>query len=380
MARQYTDTFTLDGRVKPVMGVTEAKVVKTAELVSRMLTGDRAAKGQFEALVTTSDLGFNVAHLINLDVLPKFDEATRNWTTIADTKSVPDFNDVKSYSLDLQWDDRTLGNGNPAHIAPVIPEATPYPEAAFTGKSYAGTKIHKRGFRTGFSFEAFVNDSLGYINSLPDAMLEVALDTEEYEVYTALIDQTGPDQALDPGTSLEGGTVPGNAPLSRDALIVALEQVAQRTVNGRRIQVTGGWNLVVPIGVAARANFAISTLSLDTITDGARVLNVNNYNPLSAITVVESEYVTGASWYLLPKPGASRLPVLSNLRLIGHEAVDLRVQGLTGSYVGGNAAISPFEGSFDADTADFRVRLFTRGVLWNPELVIWSDGSGVANP
>lgn len=379
MTRTYTDKFTLDGRVKPVAGVTEAKVRHTAGMVDKMLTGDRVAKGQFEALITTSDLGFNVAHLINLDVLPKFDEATRNWTTIAGTRSVPDFNDVRLYSLDLQWDDRTLGNGNPRHVAPVIPEATAYPEASFTGKSYAGTGLHKRGFRTGFSFEAFVNDSLGYINSLPDAMLEVALDTEEYEVYSALINGVGEDQALKAGVSLESteATVAPNAPLSRDALIVALEQVSQRVINGRRVQVTGGWNLIVGVGQTARAQWALSTLGLAQITDGNRLMTVNNYNPLAGIDVVESEYVTGASWYLLPKPGASRLPVLDNLRLIGHEAVDLRVQGLAGQYTGG-AAVSPYEGSFDADTADFRVRLFTRGNLWNPDLVIWSDGSGTA--
>lgn len=373
--RTYKDNFTLDGRVKPVQGVTRAKVSKTREIVEDALSGDRAAKGLFEALITTSDLGFNFAHLVNLNLVPKFDQAERTWSKIAGTRSVPDFNDVKLYSLDLQWDDRTLGDGNPRHIAPVVPEANPYPEASFTGKTYQGSGLRKRGFRTGFSFEAFVNDSLGYIASLPDEMETVALDTEEFEVYSALINGTGAGQQTSGGTTLEGETVTANAALSRDALIAALEEVATREIEGRRIQVSS-WKLVVPIGTGARANFAINNVTLDQLRPAGRVLNVTGYNPLSPITeVVESEYVTGASWYLVPAPGSTRKPVLDALRLIGHETADLRVQGLTGSYVGG-AAVSPFEGSFDADTADFRVRLFTRGQLWTPDLIIWSDGSG----
>lgn len=370
----YKDNYTLDGRVKPTAGVTKSKVEALRGLVESALRGNRIAAGTLVEVITTSDAAFSLAHLVNLNFLPQYDEAPRTWTEIAGTRGVSDFRPAVLYGMAGEWEDGVLGDGTPAHIAPVIPEGTAYPESTLKGEESQVGGIQKRGFRTSFTFEAFINDAIGFLRALPDEMLRVALDTEEYEVYTALIGGATATQQLDGGTIPDGTIVPANSVLSRAALIQAIIELSARKVNGRTVQYNGGFNLIVAPGQALFADFIINTLSLTSIRDGALDLSVNGYNPLSNIKVIESEYVTGTAWYILPKKGTTRRPGLERLQMIGHETPELRVQGLTGTYVGGGA-VSPFEGSFDADSAAYRIRLMGRGINWSPDSVLWSTGT-----
>lgn len=370
----YKDNFTLDGRVKPTAGVTKSKVEALRGLVESALRGNRIAAGTLVEAITTSDAAFSLAHLVNVNFLPQYDAAPRTWTEIAGVRGVSDFRPAVLYGMAGEWEDGVLGDGTPAHIAPVIPEGTVYPESTLSGEESQSGGIQKRGFRTSFTFEAFVNDAIGFLRALPDEMLRVALDTEEYEVYSALIGGATAAQQLDGGTIPDGTVVPANSVLSRAALIQAIIELSTRKVNGRTVQYNGGFNLIVAPGQALFADFIINTLSLAEIQEGTKTFTVNGYNPLTNLKVIESEYVTGSAWYLLPKKGTTRRPGLERLQLIGHESPELRVQGLTGTYVGGGA-VSPFEGSFEADEAQYRLRLFGRGVNWSPDSVIWSTGT-----
>ena len=97
---EYKDKFTLDGRLKPTLGVTAKKVEAADRLLGAALRGDKIADGQFREALTTSDLQFNVAHLVTTQFLPQFDEADRsNWNTIAGVREVPDFSPVRLQSI-----------------------------------------------------------------------------------------------------------------------------------------------------------------------------------------------------------------------------------------------------------------------------------------
>ena len=375
--KTYKDWFTLDGRLRPAAGVTKKKVEAIRELVDRSLAGSHNALGTLKEALTTSDASLSLAHLVNLNVLPQYDEAPRIWTQIAGTRSVPDFRPAVLYSLVGEWNDGVLGSGEPRHVAPTVPEAAPYPYSILAGEEIAGAGVTKNGFKVRFTFEAFVNDALGFIRSLPDEMLQVALDTEEYKVLSTLIGGVGAGQQLDGGVIPDGTTVPANATLTRASLVQAKIELANRQINGRNIRVTGGYNLLVSVGQGEYARWVINNLRLDGIQDGALSIGVNGYNPLSDVNVIETDYVTGAAWYLLPRPGGTRRPTLDHLSLIGHETAELRVQNLTGTYVGGGA-VSPFEGDFDTDSAEFRVRLIDGAVLWTPDQVVYSTGAGGA--
>lgn len=380
-AKVYKDPFTLDGRLKPGAGVTKAKVTALKTMVESALRGNSIALGTLKEAMTSSDAVFNFAYLTNLNLLPQYDEAPRQWTKVAGTRPVSDFRDATLYNLAATWTEGVLDVNSTAgqtdYVAPVIPEGSPYPFSTLSGKTVKGAHVVKRGFKTDFTFEAFINDALGFIRALPDEMRNVALDTEEYEVFAALVGGAGSGQSLTGGTIPDGTTVPAKAALSRPALIEAKIEMSNRLVQGRRVKVTGRYNLIVAIGQGEYARFVINSLSPQSIQPGSQLLSVNGYNPLSDVDVIESEYVTGAGWYLVPAPGATRIPTLDRLQLIGHESPEVRVANFTGNFVGG-AAVSPFEGSFENDSATFRLRVIGNGVLWTPEQVVWSDGSGGA--
>jgi len=384
MTKTFDNYFTADGRVKPVVGVTEEKAAAAADLMDATMRGDRQAKGFLEEAITSTDAIFNVAHVAQVQLLADFPEDDqRNWSSIATTRTVSDFRPVTLYSLRGDWSaSGTLGSGEPVFVAPRVPEAANYAYAYLeqeVNQQQGG--IVKRGFKTGFTFEAFINDSIGFIQALPTEMTRIATDTEEWEVFNALL--TGVTSAEE----LAGGPIPygedtvtvlPNAPISRNALIRAMIEIGEREVNGRKVIVSGGWTLLIPAGQKMWVDYILNNVAGPLgYEDGSFQFTINGYNPLSGIEVIESEFITGTQWFLIPKANSTRRPVLELLRLAGHETPELRVQGETGTYVGGGA-VSPFEGSFDNDTADFRLRMFSKGILWTRQLVLYSDGTGVA--
>jgi len=379
-AKTYKDPYTLDGRIPFGNGVTLDKVKAAETLVSGMLKGDRIALGKVqEALVSTSDFAFNLAQLVNAQSIPVLDDAERVADQIAGVRRVSDFRPNYLYSLSATWGAGVVGDGQvgePLDYLPTVPEATPYPEAVFAGELIQGSEIRKTGLRTGITWEAIVNDTLGIVQALPGAFRDLALNTPERDVFKTLINGVGANQQLKAGKALDGTSVPVNAPLSRAALAVAKRQAKKAFKDQYKGVLRGGFNLIVAVGQAEFAEWIISNVALDTIADGNLTLRVSGGNDLADITVIESVYVTSdTAWYLVPKPGTSSRPVIDRLRLIGHEEAELRVNNLTGNYVGGSS-VPPFEGSFDADTADWRVRLVTGSVLWSPYGVVWSEGDG----
>ena len=114
------------------------------------------------------------------------------------------------------------------------------------------------------------------------------------------------------------------------------------------------------------------------IQDGNITFGPSSDTTLNNVTVIESDKIglTDADeWYILPKPGTLRRPVLELARLRGYETPELRVENAAGNYLGGGA-VSPFEGNFTNDTIDYRLRYVAGGLLWDPTFILYSDGSG----
>jgi hypothetical protein len=384
MAKEYKEEFTLDGKLRVPVGVTEAKVQAIRDLVDETMSGSRSAKGTLEEAMVSSDAVFNLAYLTELNVLADFDNfENRNWSSIATTRPVSDFRNVTLYSLRPDWSaNGTLGSGDPVFVAPRIPEGANYPYAYLEQESSQQVGgIVKRGFKTGFTFESFINDAVGFLQALPESMRGIAEDTDEWEVFNALITGVTSAEELDGGPVPYGedtATVLPNAPISRNALVRAMIELGERKINNRNIVVSGGWTLLIPAGQRMWVEYILNNVVGPTgYEDGSFQFTINGYNPLAGIEIIESEFVSGTQWFLIPKANQARRPILELLRLVGHEVPELRVNGNTGSFVGGGA-VDPFEGNFDNDSADFRLRMFTKGILWTKELVVYSDGTGVA--
>lgn len=371
--REYKNSFTLDGRLRPYAGVTKAKVLAVKSLMESAMHGDIVADAKFRESVTTSDAVFNTAYFTTLNFIPQFDEAQRSWSEVASVRTVPDFKPVQLYSIFGDLTGPGIGaNGEAA----TVPEGAPYPYVTVTGNEAAYSSLAKHGFKFGYTWEARINDTIGFFDGLPSEMLSVSLDTEYAEIYDALINGTGADRQLAGGTLPDGTVVLPNAALTPAAIWEAIREESLREVNGRAIGRASGYNVIVPIGIKDFIDYQLR-LTILAIQDGAITYGVGDQNVLGGISIIESDRVTGTNWYLLPKPGSVRRPVLELLRLRGHEAPELRVNNAQGTYLGG-AAISPFEGSFDNDAIDFRFRYPVGAALWDDIYVVWSQGDGVA--
>ena len=385
MAKKYKNTFTLDGRLKPGAFVTEAKVRKVKDLLERHLSGDRVASATLQEALTTSDAIFSFAYLTNANFIPDYDEAPRTWTQVAGTRTADNLKPLTLYSLTFNWtdgdgDSGVVENVGGRNVAPVVPEGTAYPYAYIAGQTSQGAGAVKRGFKTDWTLESRINDGLGAIENLGPEMLKVSLDTEEADVYGALTTQVGAGSALAGGTVPTGATVPANAPFSRDALIRALIEAAEREINGRKVGTASGYNLVVPVGQALYVNFVLNTaLGQIREVDGSDtfVYSVNGYNPLAGVSVVESEFVTGSEWYLVPKPGSLRRPVLERVTVRGFENPTLLVEANGGQVVSGStSSVSEFA-SFTSDVITLKLRQFGGGVVWDGgAAIVYSNGTG----
>lgn len=360
-------------------GVNKVKFAHMTKLVEDTIGGDRKAKGILESHLTTGDDSiFNLAAVTQVAVLPLFDKAPRKWTEVATTKAYPTFEGAKLYSTNAQTEGYArpvTEPGKPDNVPPVVPESSPYPHFTFKGELSQAGDLRKRGGKFSLSWEQIVNDLGNLLPQIPQLIVQDFLDAEEWEVFDALLKNATAAQQLQAGTNVDGTASVANAPLSREALIQAVTQLQNRTIDGRKVQANGGFTLIVPIGQAGTANFFINNLTLNSVQDGLLTLGVNGYNPLGSINVVESEFVTGTSWFLIPKKGSTIRPVLELMKLQGHESLDIRVEGATGNYLGGGG-VGPYEGSFDTDDIAFRGRLPLRGTNWTPDLVIWSTGAG----
>lgn len=381
---EYKNKFTLDGALKPGPFVSKAKVAKVKQLMESAIRGDRIANATLAESITTSDAIFNAAYLINIQALPQFQQVERTWSQIAGVRVLPDFRPAVLRGLfgEFQGLERggstqseTTGEANPAGVIPVKPELAPVPYATFGSVESAYGQLTNREFAVGWSFEAQTNDDAAeFFANIPSEMIQTALDTEEWCVYDALINGVTSNEELDAGTTYTGASVVANSPISRDAISLLIEQMAQREVNGRPVgRSRNGYNLIVPVGTGPAVQFMLNQTIIE-VADGSFTLAAQDQG-FGAISVIESEYVTGTAWYITPKPGGLRRPTLELGRLRGNEAPRLFVKSDTANPIGA-ASVSPFLGGFDNSAVDIKVRYPLTGLNWFPSLIGYSDGSG----
>lgn len=375
---EYKDQFTLDGHLKPAHPtVTRRKVEEADRLLQRALRGDKIASGQLAEVHTTSDLPFVMAHLISATAIPQFQEAERSWSQVAGTRVVPTFDKVRLFSLFSDVTGAGVVNGPDGSTLtgglPRVPEAAPYPYITLAGQEAYYSGVAKNGAAFGKTWESNINDVEDFYGNVPDELVQLALDTEEREVYDALINGTTAELAQQ--TLPDGTTTLPNSALTPEGIWAALIQLQNVTVNGNKVGRASGYNVVVPVGTAEFIQWKLNQ-TIIAIQDGSITFGPGDRSALNGITIVESAYVTGTNWYVLPKPGAIRRPVLELARLRGYETPELRARGNTGVYLGSSAVVPFNEGSWENDTIDYRIRYVAGGIMWSTAYSLKSDGTG----
>lgn len=365
-AIEYQDTFTLDGRVPAPRGVTEEHVRRVESLIADARRGSRVSEATLVEAITSGDLAAATSHFINLITIPQLDEIERDWRPIAGVREVPDFRPAVLYSMFGSLS----GAGVDANgAASRVPEGTPYPMVTVTGVESAYSKIAKRGFRADWTFEAMVNDPIGYLEQIPGEMTQVTLDTEWAEVGEALVAGGTP---LAANTLADGTAVVANAAISANAILAAIYQMSLVQINGtkRKVGTLSGYTVVVPVGKKMQVDWMLQQAQniiqvVPASGTGGNVYSGPANAILGSVTVVEHEAITGTAWRILPRPGSFRRPVLDLLRLRGYATPQIRYRNDGDDF------------SYDADTASFRYRYVTGGAAWSAEVIIVSTGAGV---
>lgn len=369
---QVVDKFTLDGLVVPPRGVTRDKVAQVAKYVAEGKRGSRVAEAQLYEGLMDGDLASSVAHFINLITIPQLpDTKERPVAKLAGTRSVPDFRPATLFGIfgKLEGPGVTEVDLDFVGSAPRVPQGSPYPVATITGVESAYGKLSKRGLRVNWDFEDFVNDTIGVLNGIPSELQTIALQTEWREVGDALLGATTNLAAI---TLPDGTAEPANAKVSAKTIMGAIQQLSLTRIHGSLIGTLSGYNVVVPVGSKIYVEYSIRmalgilyVLPVSTAGGPATISPDNSI--LNTVEVIEHESVTGNNWYLVPKPGAYRRPILDVLNLRGYETPQIRVKT-----DGGDGF------SFDADSASMRLRLVTGAALWFQEAIVKSTGANAA--
>lgn len=364
--REFKNKFDLDGLLLPHRTVTEASVAQVARWVTDAKRGSFVAEAQLKESMLTGVLATSVAHFLNVITIPQLPEdKDRPVAKLATFETVPDFRPATLYGI---FGDLAGPGVEDDGAASVVPQGQPYPEATITGVESAYGRLKKRGNRITWDFEDFINDTIGVLDRIPGQLADIALETEWQEVGDALIAATTSSGAV---TLPDGTSVPDNAPISANAIMAAIQALANRTINGtsRKIGTLGSYKVVVPVGqrvfVEYKIREALGIMYVLPGSSGGAVKPGPDFSVLANVEVIEHSKVTGTKWYLVPTPGTFSRPSLSVLRLRGYETPQIRSK-----QDGGDGF------SFESDSAAMRLRLITGGALWFQNAIVYSAGNG----
>lgn len=391
MDKKLEEQLTNGGRVPLPVGANLRKLAEADRIIGGVRAGDPHAIADFkshlgvrygETLTTGDDFIFSFAHLTSLAVDTEWEENERNWDDAIETQTVGTFDGAKIYSIDYTnvegFSRPQTEPDKPDWVPPIVPEGSPYPMFKLGAEQAQAGGIHKAGGIFGISFERIVADAGEIVPQLPRIINEFLRDREDYDAWSGLITFIdNPTNHLQAATTLDGQTVAADAPIGWASIAAALSQARNAEINGRKVRVSS-YNILVPVGQKEVAEFYLNNFRLDGAQDGLRSISFPGYNPLSGVRgVVETEYLTGTQWALIPAKGSIRgnKPFYALGRLRGHESPDIRIENVAGNYAGGGA-VSPFEGSFETDQARMRGRVISGPLGWNPEYAVISDGDG----
>lgn len=360
------------------------------------LAGDRLAQARLKEAVTSDQLAPMFIKAANVRFQEYFDAHETIWDKIATKELLTDFRPASLLSLKPDSTTAPIDNGgykHPVGTLPHVPELTPYPTMSYQADG-AFITTAKHGARFQFSFESFINDEWNVISRFPKDAAAIAARTEDLLVLLQLFDPktkslrqdvfngvnktefntTGlPEEITGGATGL--GVNTKNAALSFDAIVAARFQALATLRDGHSTYVPEGFVLVTNPALAEVAK-GYTQINEIRVQNGKRTEIKGN--PLKDLEVVTSDLISvvggETAWVLLPKGGrANGKTVLAKTGMLGREAPELRIHNKTGQMIGGGD-VDPYEGSFDNDDVEVRIRQITGAGIVRYDGVIGSHG------
>ena len=334
--------------------------------------------------ITTADFPGLFQKATNATVEAKYTETPPLWREWAKPHLMNGLKKEDFIDLGALFDNLPKENGGAVTLQgglPRIPEGTPFPAIGFQG-SEKDVWTYKYGARLAFTWEAFANDDWSVIESLPEAMVQQARRTETLSATSVLFDMTNGWKSAVFGT----GVSTSDAPLTFENLIAALADVSSSN-DPQRVNTITRWALIVPRALTDVAETIVSAIQVERSLPGTNDKLIVPNRVGNRVVVVENPYLgvmpgsgyanLDTSWALVPYQGngSDRTAIVQTF-LRGKESPELRIKNDQGNALGGGN-LSPYEGSFDTDDIQIRVRHFTNTVALNVDLGFYaSNGSG----
>lgn len=363
----------------------DRRILEVANDLKAASSGSYTAQAKLKEAISTTDFPAIFTDIKNAQLQQRYAlEENHFWSKIAKKITVPNF--LPQSFIDLGWDDSAFDNilatnGGRRTVPgslPNVPEGTEYPTAFKLYSSQEQLEIRKSGARIPFTFEAIINDQWSIVDDLPNWLLRTALDSEDIEVTSLLVDEDGNGinteyfNAENGNLLAFGSNTPGTAALTRDTLKAALKQANsyKSGPNKNRPVRFSKFALVVPAALEDVANDIISAPRQFIVTDGS-LQYTETFEFGANFEVVVDEWLDGmnttsgeTAWYVVPFAGEGVRTSLALGFLNNHEAPELRVHNETGLYLGGGA-VPVREGSFLNDTWELRIRHIYGGLALN---------------
>lgn len=365
--------------------------------LAEALAGDRLAQARLKEAITSDQLAPMFVTAANVRFQEYFDSYNTLWGNIATKELLTDFRPASLLSLKPDSATVPVDNGgykHPIGTLPHVPELTPYPTMSYQAEG-AFITTSKHGARIQFSFESFINDEWNVIARFPKDAATLAARTEDLLVLLQIFDPvtkslradvfndanktkadfTGIPDEFTGGTGAGGVGGVKNAALSFDAIVSARYQALATVRDGHSTYVPEGFVLVTS---PALAEVAKSYTLINEIRTQVGKRTEIKANPLKDLDVLSSDLISVVggekAWVLLPKGGrANGKTVLAKTGMLGREAPELRIHNKTGQMLGGGD-VNPYEGSFDNDDVEIRIRQIAGAGLVRYDGIIGSTG------
>ncbi len=343
------------------------KLTEAVDFVAGIVEGKRPFH-HFKEAMTTSDFPHLFGDILDRQLLAGYREYPTSYGALAKISTVSDFREVKRLAVDG-------GDGR----LDTVGEKQHYKYGSVSDSKYAYS-VKKYGRKFDFSFETMINDDLGALSDMPQRLGRAARRTEEYFVTNLFVSTTGPRgtffsggnknvitsnpvlsvEALQTGMGILGAMVDaGGEPILVESVVLAvppsLEIMARNILNATELR------------IASPASSATQMVTANWMRNRTELV-ILPYHPIIATTNGNT------SWYLFANPSVSR-PALEVGFLRGYTEPQVFMKAPNQALVGGGLA-SNFDGDFDSDNIEYKVRHIFGGALIDPKAAVASNGSG----
>ena len=340
------------------------KLVETMQFIDEFRRG-RIARARFAETMSTSDFPGLLGGVIDRSLLGgyrPYPTSYQDWCSIY--RDAKDFRELERHFLDL-------GDGTLTKVK----EAEEYPYASLDEGKYT-YKVEKFGRKFKFSWEAFVNDDLSALTTIPSRLGIAAKRTTEKLATSLICDANGPDATFFSDANGNKLTLPLNAANLKTAAGV----MADLSDKGDEPIFNDPAVLVVPPALKITAQEIVKTIQME-IASGTdtKITTPGLFGNLKvSVAPYISKIITDAevrkkAWFLFADPAQLERPAVEIGFLRGHEEPQLFMKSANASMIGGGD-VGAFGGDFDSDSIEFKVRHIVGGAAMDPRGAVGSFG------